>query len=131
MAADKNPDVVTNAFDVWLGRTDDLDGRDSLIKAAVSQNLDRRHAVRPVIERYKLGDSIDWITAYSLDLDQEVTCGKRREAVMHLRALGSPKAVPALERATVKKLKYRNACLFDDATSAIGALKALGSGSGQ
>ncbi len=127
MAADKNPDVVTNAFDLWL-RTDDLEGRDTLIKAAVSQNLDRRHAVRPVIQRYKLEDSIDWLTSYSLDLDQELTCPKRREAVMHLRALNSPKAVPALERATVKKLKYRNACLFDDATSAIGALKALGSG---
>ncbi len=127
MAADKNPDVVTNAFDLWL-RTDDLEGRDTLIKAAVSQNLDRRHAVRPVVDRYKLGDSIDWLTSYSLDLEQEITCPKRRDAVMHLRALNSPKAVPALERATVKKLKYRNACLFDDATSAIGALEALGSG---
>ena len=128
MAADKNPDVVTNAFDLWL-RTDDLEGRDTLIKAAVSQNLDRRNAVRPVIDRYKLGDSIDWLTSYSLDLDQELTCPKRRDAVMHLRALNSPKAVAALERATVKKLKYRNACLFDDATSAIGAIEALGSGS--
>ncbi|MEO8844583.1 MAG: protein kinase [Kofleriaceae bacterium] len=131
MAADKNPDVVTNSFDLWLGRTDDLEGRDALIKAAVSQNLDRRHAVRPVIDRYKLGDSIDWLTAYSLDLDQEVTCGKRREAVMHLRALNTTKAIGALERAVVKKQKYRNACLIDDATSAIGALKALESGSGQ
>ena len=127
MAADKSPDVVTNAFDLWL-RTDDLEGRDALIKAAVAQNLDRRHAVRPVVERYKLGDSIDWLTSYSLDLDQELTCPQRRDAVMHLRALNSPRAVPALERATVKKLKYRNACLFDDATSAIGALEALGSG---
>ena len=127
MAADKNPDVVTNAFDLWL-RTDDLEGRDSLIKAAVSQNLDRRHAVRPVVERYKLGDSIDWLTSYSLDLDQELTCPARRDAVMHLRALNSPKAVPALERATVKKLRYRNACLFEDAAAAIGALAALGSG---
>jgi len=128
MAADKNPDVVTNAFDLWLGRTDDLEGRDALIKAAVSQNLDRRHAVRPVIDRYKLGDSIDWVVSFSLDLDQEATCAKRREAVTHLRALNSTKAVPALERAVVKKQRYRNACLIDDATSAIGALKALGSG---
>ena len=128
MAADKNPDVVTNAFDVWLGRTDDLEGRDALIKAAVSQNLDRRHAVRPVIDRYKLADSIDWLTSYSLDLDQELTCAKRREAVVHLRALNTPKAVPALDRAVVKRNKTRNACLIDDANSAIGALKGLGSG---
>jgi hypothetical protein len=128
MAADKNPDVVTNAFDVWLGRTDDLEARDAVIKAAVSQDLNRRHAVRPVIDRYKLADSVDWLTAYSLDLEQEATCGKRREAVMHLRALNTPKAVGALERAVVKKQKYRNSCLLDDANAAIGALKALGSG---
>ncbi|HET9987933.1 MAG TPA: hypothetical protein VFQ65_05420, partial [Kofleriaceae bacterium] len=128
MAADKNPDVVTNAFDVWLGRTDDLEARDAVLKAAVSQDLNRRHAVRPVIDRYKLADSVDWLTAYSLDLEQEVTCAKRREAVMHLRALNTPKAVGALERAVVKKQKYRNSCLIDDANAAIGALKALGSG---
>ena len=128
MAADKNPDVVTNAFDVWLGRTDDLEARDAVLKAAVSQDLNRRHAVRPVIDRYKLADSVDWLTAYSLDLEQEVTCAKRREAVMHLRALNTPKAVGALERAVVKKQKYRNSCLLDDANAAIGALKALGSG---
>jgi eukaryotic-like serine/threonine-protein kinase len=131
MAADKNPDVVTSSFDLWLGRTDDLEGRDALIKAAVSQNLDRRHAVRPVIDRYKLGDSIDWLTSYSLDLDQEATCAKRREAVTHLRALNTTKAIGAFERAVVKKQRYRNSCLIDDATSAIGALKALESGSGQ
>jgi hypothetical protein len=84
--------------------------------------------VRPVIDRYKLADSVDWLTAYSLDLEQEATCGKRREAVMHLRALNTPKAVGALERAVVKKQKYRNSCLLDDANAAIGALKALGSG---
>jgi hypothetical protein len=128
MAADKNPDVVTNAFDIWLGRTDDLEARDAVLKAAVSQDLNRRHAVRPVIDRYKLADSVDWLTAYSLDLEQEATCGKRREAVMHLRALNTPKAVGALERAVVKKQKYRNSCLLDDANAAIGALKALGSG---
>ncbi|MEO6772211.1 MAG: serine/threonine-protein kinase [Kofleriaceae bacterium] len=128
MAADKNPDVVTNAFDVWLGRTDDLEARDAVLKAAVSQDLNRRHAVRPVIDRYKLADSVDWLTAYSLDLEQEATCAKRREAVMHLRALNTPKAVGALERAVVKKLRYRNGCLIDDANAAIGALKALGSG---
>jgi hypothetical protein len=87
--------------------------------------------VRPVIDRYKLGDSIDWLTSYSLDLDQEATCAKRREAVTHLRALNTTKAIGALERAVVKKQKYRNSCLIDDATSGIGALKALESGSGQ
>ncbi|MFT3698994.1 MAG: protein kinase [Kofleriaceae bacterium] len=132
MAADKNPDTVTNAFDVWLGRTDDLEGRDALIKAAVSQNLDRRHAVRPVIDRYKLGDSIDWVTSYSLDLEQELTCPKRKDAVAHLRALNTAKAIPALERAIVPppkpKMKNKNYCLIDDATAAIGALSSLGSG---
>jgi serine/threonine protein kinase/tetratricopeptide (TPR) repeat protein len=125
-AADKDPDVVMNALDLWFGRTDDPAAKDALLKAVVSQAPERRHAARPVIDRYKLSDDVDWVTSYSLDLEQEQTCEKRREAVAHLRALNSPKAIGALERAVVKKQLRRNYCLIDDAHSAIGALKSLG-----
>jgi serine/threonine protein kinase/tetratricopeptide (TPR) repeat protein len=126
MAADKDPDVVMNALDTWFGRTDDPGAKDALLKAVVSQSLDRRHAARPVIDRYKLADEVDWVTSYGLDLEQELTCEKRREAVAHLRALNNPKAIYPLERAVVKRQLRRNACLVDDAHSAIGFLKQLG-----
>jgi serine/threonine protein kinase len=126
MAADRDPDVVMNALDMWYGRTDDPEAKDALLKAIVSQSLDRRHAARPVIDRYKLADDVDWVTSYGLDLEQELTCEKRREAVAHLRALNNRKAIYPLERAVVHRLQRRNACLVDDAHAAIGFLKQLG-----
>ena len=51
---------------------------------------------RPVIERHQLTDEVDWLIAYSLDLDQEVTCETRQDAVAKLRALNDQRAVAPL-----------------------------------
>jgi hypothetical protein len=124
--------VVARAFDLWVGRTDDPEARKLLLISAVHDDLARRKAVRPVIERHGLGGSVDWLKAYSLDLQQEPTCEARREAVAKLRALGDVRAVGALERAMVKTSKstaFRgrkiNDCLADDASAAIGYLREL------
>jgi hypothetical protein len=131
MAADKDVAVVATAFEIWV-QTGDSESKPLLLKAAVSQDLERRHAVRPVIERRKLLDQVDLLAAYTLDLDQEATCELRKEAVARLRALNDARAVPALERALVKKIKsgtLRNKpyspCLADDAKAAIGYLRGL------
>ncbi|HET7502851.1 MAG TPA: protein kinase [Kofleriaceae bacterium] len=128
--------VVAQAFDLWVGRTSDPEAVKALLRSAVHDNMARRKAVRPVIERRKLGDRVDWLSAYSLDLQQDVTCEARREAVSKLRALGDVRAVPALERAKLKggraqvahgKVTYPgpNGCLVDDAKAAIGYLRGL------
>ncbi len=131
MAADKDVKVVARAFELWA-QTSDPEAKQLLLKAAVSQDLERRHAVRPVVERRKLLDQVDLLAAYTLDLDQEATCEKRQDAVSHLRALNDPRAVAALERAVVKKIKSGpmrnrpfNPCLLDDAKAAIGYLRGL------
>jgi len=125
-------EVMARAFDVWVGRTDDALARTAVLASAVHDEIARRKAVRPVIERHRLGSSVDWLKAYSLDLQQEPTCEARREAVAHLRALGDPRAIGALERAMVKTSKstaYRgrkvNDCLSEDASAAIGYLRGL------
>ncbi len=128
MATDKTPDVLMNAFDVWVGLTKDPDAKPALLKAAVSQDLARRHAARPVIDRYNLAGEADLVTSYTYDLEQEETCEKRAEAVGHLRALNNPKAVPALERAVYKRGAHNkpiNGCLIQDAKAAVGYLKGL------
>ncbi len=131
MAADKDVKVVARAFELWA-QTSDPEAKSLLLKAAVSQDLERRHAVRPVVERRKMLDQVDLLAAYTLDLDQEATCEKRQDAVSHLRALNDPRAVAALERAVVKKIKSGplrnrpfNPCLLDDAKAAIGYLRGL------
>ncbi|MDB4955180.1 MAG: serine/threonine protein kinase with repeat [Myxococcales bacterium] len=132
MATDADPDVVTNAFDVWVGFTRDPEAKKALKNAAIAQDLNRRRAARPVVERYKLGDAIEWLDVYSLDLQQEATCENRKEAVAHLRALNDPRAIEPLERALARKgtspamrNKAFSPCLTEDAKAAIAVLKKL------
>jgi len=130
-AAEKSAEVVGPAFDVWVGKTSDPEAKQALLKAAVSEDLVRRHAAIPVILKYKLGDNVDWVASYSLDLQQELTCAKRKEAVAKLRVLKDRRAVPALERAIEHrgkpgaKTKSVNWCLIEDATAAIRFLNGL------
>ena len=110
--------------------TQDPEARTALLKAAVSEEIHRRHAVRPVIDQLKLDDAVNWLMSYSLDLAQDEPCERRQAAVARLRALGDPGAIPALQRAVVRRgktgsKKGPNACLLDDASSAISYLKSL------
>jgi len=128
-AADKDGAVVATAFDLWV-RTTDPEAKTLLLNAAVSDDMGRRHAVIPVIERHKLGATVEWWRAYSLDLQQEPTCPLRKQAVAKLRALGDPRAISALEQAIERRnrsnprVRY-NPCLLDDARAAIGYLSGL------
>ena len=64
------------------------------------------------------------------DLEHGKTCDDRRQAVLTLRALGDPAAIPALKRARYRMRggvlgigdKNTNGCLTDDAADAIEAL---------
>ena len=67
-----------------------------------------------------------------LDLEQLESCEERKEAVAKLRAIGDPRAIPALERAIKRRGtsgsmrgKPINSCLIEDATQAIGYLRGL------
>jgi serine/threonine protein kinase len=117
--------VVARAFDVWVGYTSDPEAKQKLLHAAVGGNLARRKAVRTVLERRNLRDSVNWLEAYSLDLQEERSCEGRLEAVANLRALGDQGAIAALERAVVKAQRTRNPCVIDTAKAAIGYLKGL------
>ncbi len=132
MAGSKDPDVVQNAFDIWVGHTKDKDGTALLYKALESQDIDRRHAALRVMDLYKIGDALPRIQAYTRDLQDEPTCERRAEAVAKLRAIGDVRAVPALERAIrvrgktgTMRGKLLNSCLIEDATQAIGYLRGL------
>ncbi|MDX2092261.1 MAG: serine/threonine-protein kinase [Kofleriaceae bacterium] len=132
MAADTDVRVVAVAFELWVSRTTDPEAKPLLVKAAISDNLTRRHAVKPVVERLSLNAEVDWLLAFSWDLEQEATCELRKEAVAKLRALNDRRAVPALERAVVRKIKSGalrgktfSPCLVDDAKAAIGYLRGL------
>ncbi|HET9625485.1 MAG TPA: protein kinase [Kofleriaceae bacterium] len=140
MTASRDYPVVTQAFETWVGRTLDPEAKKALLQSAVNNDIARRKAVRPVIERQKLEDQVDWLSAYSLDLAQDEPCEARRTAVASLRTLGDQRAIAALQRALTKvkpvytrvkghrptrTLVGPNVCLVDDATAAIGYLRGL------
>jgi serine/threonine-protein kinase len=134
-AGQKDPELVRKAFDLWAGHTKDTDAIAALANAAISQDLDRRHAVYPVIEKYHFGDSahVDFAAAYVLDLEQEKTCELRKDAVKRLRTLSDPKAIPNLEQAVERRIhdkgpqfnKPANACLITEAKETIGYLRGV------
>ncbi len=127
----KQQDVVSNALDIW-NATGDPEGKESLFKAVESPSIVRRHAAIEVLDRNDLGTKLDRIKAYSLDLQDQPTCPLRAEAVSRLSAIGDPAAIPALQRAIIRKGTtgtYRNkpinTCLVDDAKTAIATLQSL------
>jgi hypothetical protein len=124
---------LVEAFDLWIGKTQDPASRTQLNANAVSDRFERRSAVRPVIAKYNLGGQVDRLASFSLDLDDDrLQCPQRKDAVQQLQLLGDPRAIPALERALAKTIKVgnqrgklANACLADQAKAAISYLKGL------
>lgn len=131
---EKDPILKVAAMEVWF-QTGDPDAKAALVDAVVSETMTIRKAVRPVIQRYKLHNDVNWIASYNYDLQQEVDCESRKPAVALLRALDDPRAIPALQQAIARKgtqgrylNKPINGCLVDDAKAAIAYLEALKKG---
>ncbi|HEX4450845.1 MAG TPA: serine/threonine-protein kinase [Kofleriaceae bacterium] len=123
LSSDRNNEVAIGAMDLWFGSTaDTTSARDAIVKAAITWNMERRHMAQKLVESYKLGDSVDWLTAHTLDLEQDPSCERRKDAVEKLRALGNPKALKVLEAAVAKRLAKKNGCLLIDARAGIAAL---------
>jgi hypothetical protein len=133
----KAPGVVDDALEfmgMLVREVDDGDAEDRLVSMASSDEVLRRrqHAVT-VADNLGLGDQIDRLGSYLLDLEQGETCPARKDAVAKLRALGDKEAIPALDAAQkrirteglLKKKANTNACLRTDAAEAILYLQSL------
>ncbi|MGB8330070.1 MAG: serine/threonine-protein kinase, partial [Polyangiales bacterium] len=134
----KAPGIVDAAID-FLGTlvtvANDGAAADQLVDLASSSKVSwRRHKALEVAEAVGLGDRVDRLGSYLLDLEHEESCPQRKEAVAKLRALGNKKAIPAL-RAARKRMRTgsgliqrkvnTNACLRADAAEAIRYLQSL------
>lgn len=132
MADDADGGVAAQALDLWVGATSDPLAKPKLVALASAEEIGRRHAVKPIAEKYKVADRVDWLRAYTLDLAQEASCPARKIAVGRLRALDDGRAVEPLELAIQRKgttgaTRGRpiNQCLVDDAKAAISYLNGL------
>jgi hypothetical protein len=137
MLKDKSARVVDSAID-FLGMlvttTGDGAAAHQLIDLASSSKVPRRrHRARRVADDVGLGDQVDRLGSYTLDLRQGETCAHRKEAVLKLRALRSKRAIPALREARKRsrpeegaaRRKGSNGCLRNDAAEAIRYLQSL------
>jgi hypothetical protein len=83
-----------------------------------------RARARELAEKLELGKQVDWLSSYALDLAEEKSCRDRRDAVLALRKLGDPRAIPALKKAKGRSggflgLQAVNGCLRSEADEAI------------
>jgi hypothetical protein len=106
-------------------------GADFIVEqASRGKSREARARAREAAAGGGLGDRVDLVNSFSLDLVDGKTCRDRREAVPRLRALHDKRAVPALRRARERSggflgLARVNACLERDAAEAIEFLQAL------
>ena len=136
---DKKAPGVADAAIEFLGTlvsaANDGAAADQLVDLASSSKVSRRrHKAMSVADEVGLGDRVDRLGSYLLDLEHGESCLQRKGAVAQLRALGNKKAIPPLRRARkrirteggfIKKKVNTNACLRTDAAEAIRYLQSL------
>ncbi|MEJ7602742.1 MAG: hypothetical protein WKG01_32940, partial [Kofleriaceae bacterium] len=126
-AVSDNPAIVAQGFDVWI-RTADPEAKTALMNALVFEKKARRHAVREVVLRHQVAGG-NWVASYTLDLEQEPSCPARKAAIAKLRSFDDKRAIPALQRAIVKKgargtpKGLYNWCVIDDLKAAVAYLQ--------
>ena len=138
MLAKREPRIVDAALE-FLGslvaETHDWAAADQLVDlASSSKSQQKRHKAMSVANEVGLGDQVDQLGSYLIDLQRGDSCLARKDAVAKLRALGDKRAVPALRKArkrirseggVVKQKVNTNACLRADATEAIRHLQGV------
>jgi serine/threonine-protein kinase len=137
MLAKKAPGIVDAALELLgtLSEAGDWAAGDQLVDLASSSKIPRRrHTALRVADEIGLGDRVDRLGSYLLDLEQGETCDLRKDAVAKLRALGDKNAIPELRKArrririeggVIKRKVNTNACLRTAANEAIRYLQSL------
>jgi serine/threonine protein kinase len=98
MTNDKDAATVTGAFELLVTRTKIAEASDRLVATATDSDMDRRAAVRPLIEKLGLSDQVDWVDPLTKAMTRKG--GKRNS-------------------------KLVNQCLVDDAAAALTYLRGL------
>jgi eukaryotic-like serine/threonine-protein kinase len=109
-----------------------LPGGDAIVVEQASRGKVKevRRRARDLAAERGVEDRVDWVSSWSLDLQQGSSCRERAGAVPKLRALNDKAAIPALKKARSRTggflgLSDVNDCFDRDATEAIEYLEAL------
>ena len=133
IANDTDAVSAAAALEVLVVKMEVGAAREQVVREASGPELERRKVMVALAEKLGLGHDVDWLASYRLDLDQGEICAQRKPAVARLRALGDPRAIPALELSLERKGKVGkwkgknvNECLVDDVRAALTYLRGLG-----
>ena len=127
-------DAAFQLLSTMVEKAEDRWARAMLIEIASSgPSPQTRHRAMSEAEALGLGDEIDRLQSYTLDLEQGQSCTERRAAVASLRALGDKRAIEALHNAKQRtrktglgrRARNANACLEKQAEEAIQYLQNL------
>ena len=137
MLGKTDPRVVHAALGLLgtlVREANDGDAEDQLVRMASSnKNLHTRQSAMAVADKVGLGDQVNRLNSYMLDLKQGNSCAERKDTVAKLRALGDKQAIPALREAQnrtrteglFRRKTNANACLRTDAEEAVQYLESL------
>jgi hypothetical protein len=125
----KDKRIAVAAMDL-IGRVGVLGHPTILEQASHGKVKEVRRRARELAEEKGIDGDVDWVSSWSLDLEQGQSCKERREAIPKLRALRDERAIPALKKARGRSggflgLESINGCLDKDAKEAIEFLEAL------
>ncbi|HUS64803.1 MAG TPA: serine/threonine-protein kinase [Kofleriaceae bacterium] len=95
----KNNEAALAALDLLAELDDDAAREKIALVAGTDQRNVLRHRARELAQSEGVGDKVDKLTSYVLDLLHEESCEERAKALPVLRELGDKRAIPALERA--------------------------------
>jgi serine/threonine-protein kinase len=125
-----DPVSAMAAWDLAISTLHDDTARERLITQASGPDLALRTTAEKEAHKLGLDAQVDWLTAYTRDLEDGEQCMDRKEAVAKLHALGDPRAIPALEKASARKINKprsrSNACLQAEAQQTMIYLRSLG-----
>jgi serine/threonine-protein kinase len=114
-------DVAAGIVALELALRLDPPAQDLVKQVAQSGKLgDVRRRAFAIAEREKFSDGIDRVESLSLDLAQAANCEDRLAAVLKLRRVADPRAIPALKRAKTHR------CVEREVAEAIAHLESQG-----
>lgn len=127
-------DGAIAVMETVVATTGDEEAQAQLVAMASRHDLIyTRFRAFEVAESLGLGDQIDRLASFLLDLEQSPKCESRRRMVAKLRALGDRRAIPALRTAR-RRMRPNgrfgaqvntNACLVEDADEAVQFLESM------
>jgi len=96
----ESKDAVAGVVALELAMRLDPPAKDVIKQLATNGKIaDVRRRALAIAEREKFSDGIDRVESWSLDLAQASTCEDRLAAILKLRRIADPRAIPALKRA--------------------------------